>query len=173
MHSYNRKFHFISSCYYSDRNVNDNIIVPCISSFLLYYEDRRDVMVVYRKIVNLLRFIVLGVFVHNYPRQIKSFYMRDNDDKSTVDSFDLLVPGIGELIGGSQREERLEVLQAKMAEFGLKESDYNWYLDLRRFGSVPHSGYGLGFERLVCYVTSVGNIREAIAYPRYPKNADF
>ena len=111
--------------------------------------------------------------MHNYPRKIKSFYMRDNDDKSTVDSFDLLVPGIGELIGGSQREERLEVLQGKMAEFGLKESDYSWYLDLRRFGSVPHSGYGLGFERLVCYVTSVGNIREAIAYPRYPKNADF
>lgn len=113
------------------------------------------------------------VFVHNYPRKIKSFYMRDNDDKETVDSFDLLVPGIGELIGGSQREERLEVLRNKMAEFNLKESDYSWYLDLRKFGSVPHSGYGLGFERLVCYVTSVGNIREAIAFPRYPKNAEF
>jgi len=99
--------------------------------------------------------------------------MRDNVDEKTVDSFDLLVPGIGELIGGSQREERLAVLQAKMAEFGLQEADYEWYLDLRRFGSVPHSGYGLGFERLVCYVTGINNIREAIAYPRYPKNADF
>jgi len=113
------------------------------------------------------------VFVHNYPRQIKSFYMRDNEDGETVDSFDLLVPGIGELIGGSQREERLEVLKKKMAEFKLKEEDYWWYLDLRRFGSVPHAGYGLGFERLVCYVTAIDNIREAIAFPRYPGSAEF
>ncbi|KAJ1437472.1 asparaginyl-tRNA synthetase, partial [Ochromonadaceae sp. CCMP2298] len=114
------------------------------------------------------------VFVHNYPRMIKSFYMRDSDeDPGTVDAFDLIVPGIGELVGGSQREERLEVLQTKMAEFGLNEADYSWYLDLRRFGTVPHSGYGLGFERLVCYVTAVDNIREAIAYPRYPGNAEF
>mmetsp|Transcript_35608 Transcript_35608/g.76810 ORF Transcript_35608/g.76810 Transcript_35608/m.76810 type:complete len:107 (-) Transcript_35608:263-583(-) len=105
---------------------------------------------------------------------IKSFYMRDSDeDPGTVDAFDLIVPGIGELVGGSQREERLEVLQTKMAEFGLNEADYSWYLDLRRFGTVPHSGYGLGFERLVCYVTAVDNIREAIAYPRYPGNAEF
>lgn len=113
------------------------------------------------------------VFVHNYPRSIKAFYMRDNEDGETVDSFDLLVPGIGELIGGSQREERLEVLRAKMKDFNLNEDDYWWYLDLRRFGSVPHSGYGLGFERLVCYVTAIENIREAIAYPRYPGNAEF
>jgi len=114
------------------------------------------------------------VFVHNYPRQIKSFYMRDSDvDEGTVDAFDLIVPGIGELIGGSQREERLEVLQKKMEEFNLKEEDYDWYLDLRRFGTVPHAGYGLGFERLVCYVTAVENIREAIAFPRYPGNAEF
>lgn len=113
------------------------------------------------------------VFVHNYPRSIKAFYMRDNDDGETVDSFDLLVPGIGELIGGSQREERLDVLQKKMKEFNLVEEDYWWYLDLRRFGSVPHSGYGLGFERLVCYVTAIENIREAIAYPHYPGSAEF
>ena len=113
------------------------------------------------------------VFVHNYPRQIKSFYMRDNADGETVDSFDLLVPGIGELIGGSQREERLDVLKKKMAEFKLAEEDYWWYLDLRKYGSVPHSGYGLGFERLVCYVTAIDNIREAIAYPRYPGSAEF
>ena len=113
------------------------------------------------------------VFVHNYPRKIKSFYMRDNQDGETVDSFDLLVPGIGELIGGSQREERLDVLKKKMAEFGLVEQDYWWYLDLRKYGSVPHAGYGLGFERLVCYVTAIDNIREAIAYPRFPGSAEF
>ena len=113
------------------------------------------------------------VFVHNYPRQIKSFYMRDNDDNETVDSFDLLVPGVGELIGGSQREERLEKLRHKMKEFKLNETEYDWYLDLRRFGTVPHAGYGLGFERLICYVTGLENIREAIAFPRYVGHADF
>ena len=113
------------------------------------------------------------VFVHNYPRKIKAFYMRDNADGETVDSFDLLVPGIGELVGGSQREERLETLRAKMHDFSLREEDYWWYLDLRRYGSVPHAGYGLGFERLVCYVTGVENIREAIAYPRFPSSCEF
>ena len=101
--------------------------------------------------------------------------MRDGegDDKDTCDSFDLLVPGVGELIGGSAREERLENLRSKLTEFKLKEEDYSWYLDLRRFGSVPHAGYGLGFERLVCYATGIENIREAIAFPRYLGNADF
>lgn len=113
------------------------------------------------------------VFVHNYPREIKAFYMRDNIDGKTVDAFDLIVPGIGELIGGSQREERLDVLQNKMKEFNLNVDDYSWYLDLRRYGTVPHSGYGLGFERLVCYATAIDNIREAIAFPRYPGNAEF
>lgn len=113
------------------------------------------------------------VFVHNYPRQIKSFYMRDHEDGKTVDAFDLIVPGIGELVGGSQREERMDVLVEKMKEFKLSSEDYSFYLDLRKYGSVPHSGYGLGFERLVCYVTGVENIREAIAYPRYPGNAEF
>jgi asparaginyl-tRNA synthetase len=113
------------------------------------------------------------VFVHNYPRRIKSFYMRDNADGETVDSFDLLVPGIGELIGGSQREERLSILEKKMLEFGLNLDSYRWYTDLRRYGSVPHSGYGLGFERLVAYVTGVDNIREAIAFPRYYGSAEY
>lgn len=86
---------------------------------------------------------------------------------------DLVVPGVGELIGGSQREERLDVLKRKMAENGLNEADYWWYLDLRRYGSVPHAGYGLGFERLVCYVTGIKNIRDAIAFPRYPGSCEF
>ena len=114
-----------------------------------------------------------AVFVYNYPKEIKAFYMRDNDDGKTVAAMDLLVPGVGELIGGSQREERLDVLLQKMADGGLEPDDYSWYLDLRRFGSVPHAGYGLGFERLVCYVTGIGNIRDAIAFPRYPGSCEF
>ena len=100
--------------------------------------------------------------------------MRDSDiDSDTCDSFDLLVPGVGELIGGSAREERLNTLKSKLEEFDLNEDDYWWYMDLRKYGSVTHAGYGLGFERLVCYVTGIENIREAIAYPRYPGNAEF
>jgi asparaginyl-tRNA synthetase len=118
-----------------------------------------------------------AVFVYNYPKCIKAFYMRDNDGcapgKETVAAMDLLVPGIGELIGGSQREERLDRLREKMAEVGLDEEDYWWYVDLRKYGTVPHAGYGLGFERLVCYVTGVANIRDAIAFPRYPGSCDF
>jgi len=116
-----------------------------------------------------------AVFVYNYPKSIKAFYMRDNDEDGgeTVNAMDLLVPGVGELVGGSQREERLDVLVEKMEELGLDVEDYWWYLDLRRFGSVPHSGYGLGFERLVTYVCGIENIRDAIAYPRYPGNAEF
>jgi len=116
-----------------------------------------------------------AVFVYNYPKSIKAFYMRDNDEDGgeTVNAMDLLVPGVGELVGGSQREERLDVLEAKLAEQDLNPEDYWWYLDLRRFGSVPHAGYGLGFERLVTYVCGIENIREAIAFPRYPGNAEF
>eukprot|EP00591_Stephanopyxis_turris_P000613 CAMPEP_0195509774 /NCGR_PEP_ID=MMETSP0794_2-20130614/2616_1 /TAXON_ID=515487 /ORGANISM="Stephanopyxis turris, Strain CCMP 815" /LENGTH=559 /DNA_ID=CAMNT_0040637071 /DNA_START=262 /DNA_END=1941 /DNA_ORIENTATION=+ len=116
-----------------------------------------------------------AVFVYNYPKSIKAFYMRDNDEDGgeTVNAMDLLVPGVGELVGGSQREERLDVLEQKISELGLDKEDYWWYLDLRRFGSVPHSGYGLGFERLVCYVCGIENIRDAIAFPRYPGNAEF
>jgi len=116
-----------------------------------------------------------AVFVYNYPKSIKAFYMRDNDDDGgeTVNAMDLLVPGVGELVGGSQREERLDVLIEKMKELDLDVEDYWWYLDLRRFGSVPHAGYGLGFERLVTYVCGIENIRDAIAFPRYPGNAEF
>jgi len=118
-----------------------------------------------------------ATFVYNYPKAIKAFYMRDNDGcepgRETVAAMDLLVPGIGELIGGSQREERLDKLLEKMADAGLEEKDYSWYVDLRRYGSVPHAGYGLGFERLVCYVTGVSNIRDAIAFPRYPGSCEF
>lgn len=115
------------------------------------------------------------VFVYDYPSNIKAFYMRQNDGDGgeTVAAFDLLVPGVGELVGGSQREERLDVLLSKLDSLGLDKEDYWWYLDLRRFGTVPHSGYGLGFERLVQYVTGIDNIRDAIAYPRYPGSAEF
>ena len=113
------------------------------------------------------------VFVTDYPKDIKAFYMRINDDQKTVAACDLLVPGIGEIIGGSQREERYEVLLNRMRELGMNEEDYWWYLNLRRFGSVRHSGFGLGFERLVMYVTGITNIRDVIPYPRTVKNAEF
>lgn len=115
------------------------------------------------------------VFVYNYPSGIKAFYMRANDDDNgkTVQAMDLLVPGIGELIGGSSREDRLEVLEKKIEANGLDKETYWWYLDLRRYGSVPHAGYGLGFERLVQFVTGLDNIRDVIPYPRYPGSAEF
>ncbi len=113
------------------------------------------------------------VFLTDYPKEIKAFYMRVNDDGKTVAAVDLLVPGIGEIIGGSQREERLDVLEKRMEEMGLKKEDYDWYLDLRRFGSVKHSGFGLGFERLVMYLSGMANIRDVIPFPRTPKNAEF
>lgn len=106
------------------------------------------------------------VFVTDYPKEIKSFYMRVNDDGKTVAAADMLVPGIGELIGGSQREERLERLEARMEELGMDKADYEWYLDLRRFGSVKHAGFGLGFERLVMYLTGIQNIRDVLPFPR-------
>lgn len=113
------------------------------------------------------------VFVTDYPKEIKAFYMRMNDDQKTVAAMDLLVPGIGELIGGSQREERLDVLVERMNELGLDEKDYWWYLDLRRFGGTRHAGFGLGFERLVMYLTGMTNIRDVIPYPRTTGSADF
>jgi len=106
------------------------------------------------------------VFLKNYPKDIKAFYMRQNDDGKTVAAVDLLVPGIGELVGGSQREERLEKLLARMDELGLKREDYSWYIDTRRFGTTIHSGYGVGFERLVMYLTGVANIRDVEIFPR-------
>lgn len=113
------------------------------------------------------------VVVKNYPKDIKAFYMRMNEDGKTVAAMDVLAPGIGEIIGGSQREERLDVLDARMEEMGLVKEDYSWYRDLRRYGTVPHSGFGLGFERLVVYVTGMGNVRDVIPFPRTPRNASF
>lgn len=113
------------------------------------------------------------VFVTDYPKEIKAFYMKQNSDGKTVAATDLLVPGIGELIGGSQREEDISKLKNRMKELNLKEEDYWWYLDLRRFGSSEHSGFGLGFERMMMYLTGMQNIRDVIPFPRTPKNCDF
>ena len=113
------------------------------------------------------------VFVTDYPKEIKAFYMRQNDDGKTVAAADCLVPGIGEIIGGSQREERLDLLEARMHELGLNPEDYWWYLDLRRYGTTHHAGYGLGFERLVMYLTGMSNIRDVLPHPRTFGNADF
>ncbi len=113
------------------------------------------------------------VFVTDYPKDIKAFYMRLNDDKQTVAAMDLLVPNVGEIIGGSQREERIDVLRSRMEELELDEKDYWWYLDLRKYGGAKHAGFGLGFERCVMYITGMGNIRDVIPYPRTTKNAEF
>jgi asparaginyl-tRNA synthetase len=113
------------------------------------------------------------VIVTGYPAAIKAFYMRQNDDGRTVAAMDILVPGIGEIVGGSQREERLEKLQARMEAMHIPTQEMWWYLDTRRFGSVPHSGFGLGFERLMLFVTGMTNIRDVIAFPRTPKSAEF
>ncbi len=113
------------------------------------------------------------VFVTDYPKDVKAFYMRVNDDGKTVAAMDMLVPGVGELIGGSQREERLDVLMARMKEMGLEEAPYWWYLDLRKYGGTPHAGFGIGFERLVMYVTGVTNIRDVLPFPRTAKSAEF
>jgi asparaginyl-tRNA synthetase len=113
------------------------------------------------------------VILYDYPRTIKPFYMYCNDDQKTVRGMDVLVPQIGEIIGGSQREHRLDQLKSRLAEQGLSEADYWWYLDLRRFGTVPHSGFGLGLERVVQFVTGMGNIRDVIPFPRFPGNAEF
>jgi asparaginyl-tRNA synthetase len=113
------------------------------------------------------------VAVINYPRDIKAFYMRQNDDGRTVAAMDVLAPGIGEIIGGSQREERLDVLDARIAEMGLHAADYWWYRDLRRYGTVPHAGFGLGFERAIQYATGIENIRDVIPFPRAPRQAEF
>jgi asparaginyl-tRNA synthetase len=113
------------------------------------------------------------VIVTDYPKGIKAFYMRLNDDDETVRAMDVLVPRIGEIIGGSQREERRDVLEARMSESGISHDEYSWYLDLRSFGTVPHSGFGLGFERTVQFMTGVSNIRDVIPFPRTPGSAEF
>jgi asparaginyl-tRNA synthetase len=113
------------------------------------------------------------VILTNYPAEIKAFYMKEDEGGKTVKAMDTLVAGIGELLGGSQREDRLDVLTAKMDKLGLNKENYWWYLELRKYGSVPHSGFGLGFERLVVFTTGIDNIRDSIPFPRYPKHADF
>ena len=113
------------------------------------------------------------VIVRNYPKHIKAFYMRQNDDGKTVAAMDILAPGIGEIVGGSQREERMDKLMERMQEMHIPADELWWYLDTRRFGTVPHSGFGLGFERMVQFVTGMGNIRDVIPFPRTPKSAEF
>ncbi|MGM9682599.1 MAG: asparagine--tRNA ligase [Eubacteriales bacterium] len=113
------------------------------------------------------------VFVTDYPKEIKAFYMRLNDDGKTVAAMDLLVPGVGEIIGGSQREERLDILTSRMDELGMNREDYSWYINLRRYGSVKHAGFGLGFERMIMYLTGIPNIRDVIPYPRTVGNAEY
>jgi asparaginyl-tRNA synthetase len=113
------------------------------------------------------------VTVFNYPKEIKPFYMRLNDDGRTVTAMDLLVPGIGEIVGGSQREERLEVLEENLRRHKMNPADYKWYLDLRRYGTAPHSGFGLGFERMLMFITGVSNIRDVIPFARTPGSAEF
>jgi asparaginyl-tRNA synthetase len=113
------------------------------------------------------------VIVMNYPKDIKAFYMRVNDDGRTVAAMDVLAPGIGEIIGGSQREERLDVLDTRMSALGIDAAHYGWYRDLRRYGTVPHAGFGLGFERTIAYVTGLANVRDVIPFPRTPGNARY
>ncbi|NLL71140.1 MAG: asparagine--tRNA ligase [Epulopiscium sp.] len=113
------------------------------------------------------------VFVTDYPKEIKAFYMRLNDDNKTVAAMDLLVPGIGEIIGGSQREERLDILEKRMEELGLDREDYWWYLELRKYGGTKHAGYGLGFERAIMYITGISNIRDVVSFPRTVRSAEF
>jgi asparaginyl-tRNA synthetase len=113
------------------------------------------------------------VIVTGYPKEIKAFYMRQNDDGKTVAAMDILAPGIGEIVGGSQREERQDKLEQRMKEMHIPVEDMWWYLDTRRFGTVPHAGFGLGFERMVLFITGMSNIRDVIAFPRTPKNAEF
>jgi asparaginyl-tRNA synthetase len=113
------------------------------------------------------------VILTDYPKNIKAFYMRQNDDGKTVRAMDILFPGIGEIVGGSQREERLELLETRMNEMHIPAEELSWYLDTRRFGSCPHAGFGLGFERLVLFVTGMTNIRDVIPFPRTPKNCEF
>ncbi|MEM9083423.1 MAG: amino acid--tRNA ligase-related protein, partial [Planctomycetota bacterium] len=115
----------------------------------------------------------LPVVLTDYPKDIKAFYMRLNDDQKTVAAMDVLVPKIGEIIGGAQREERLDVLDARLKENGLEVDDYWWYRDLRKYGTVPHAGFGLGFERLIMFVTGMANVRDVIPFPRTPRNAEF
>jgi len=112
------------------------------------------------------------IIITNYPKTLKPFYMRVNDDNKTVAAMDFIVPGIGEIVGGSQREERLDILLSRMRENNIDPNQHEWYLDTRRYGTVPHSGYGVGFERLLCLITGMENIREVIPFPRWPGHCE-
>ncbi|QCI24995.1 asparagine--tRNA ligase [Buchnera aphidicola (Rhopalosiphum padi)] len=178
------------------KNYIDNDIINRLENFLLVdfihinYKDAIDILLnsknKFENVVSLgidlntehERFLVEKYFkapivIINYPKELKAFYMRLNDDKKTVAAMDLLVPGVGELIGGSQREERIAVLDLRLSELGLKQEDYWWYRDLRRYGTVHHAGFGMGFERLISYITGISNIRDVIPFPRTVKNANF
>jgi len=113
------------------------------------------------------------VILTDYPKDLKPFYMRVNEDGKTVAGMDILLPRVGEIVGGSQREERYDVLLARMNEAGLDENEYGWYLDLRRYGTAPHSGFGLGFDRLLQFITGMGNIRDVVPFPRTPRQLEF
>ena len=119
------------------------------------------------------KYVGRPIVLMNYPKEIKAFYMRLNDDEKTVAAMDVLAPGIGEIIGGSQREERLDVFDRRLGALDLHPEDYTWYRDLRRYGTVPHAGFGLGFERLIVYATGLDNVRDVIPFPRTPNSARF
>jgi len=178
------------------KNYIDNDIINRLKKFVLVnfvrinYQDAINILLNFQdKFENIVffgmdlnteheRFLVekyfnAPVIIMNYPKQLKAFYMRLNDDKKTVAAMDLLVPNIGELIGGSQREERISVLDSRLIELGLKKENYWWYRDLRRYGTVYHSGFGMGFERFLSYITGISNIRDIIPFPRTVKNANF
>ena len=191
--------HTLENCE-ADLALFDKFVAPGLVDSLRQLVDRDFVRVSYRDAVDILqksgrkfeypvsfgtdlqteheRFLTeehfkAPVTVYDYPKDIKAFYMRLNDDGETVAAMDLLVPRIGELIGGSQREERLDVLEARIGELGQKIEDYWWYLDLRRFGSVPHSGFGMGFERLIMLLTGIANIRDVLPFPRTTGSLEF
>ena len=133
----------------------------------------RTLQVVKRAIVVTDKVVKGPLIVYNYPKEIKSFYMRLNDDEKTVRAMDILFPGIGEIVGGSQREEREDILKKRMKAIGIEEKELWWYQELRKYGTAIHSGFGLGFERLVMFVTGMSNIRDVIPFPRTPQNAEF
>jgi len=149
--------------------LQDKFDIFCFSGDFLYKENAQEK----EQTTFWLKSFKKPVFVTDYPKDIKAFYMKLNKDGKTVRAVDLLAPGIGEIVGGSQREDDYDVLLGKIHEMGLKEEDYWWYLDLRKYGSVPHSGFGLGFDRMLMYITGMTNIRDVIPFPRTTKNLEF
>ncbi|GAB2252448.1 hypothetical protein Droror1_Dr00005295 [Drosera rotundifolia] len=150
-----------------------SLLLKAKKKFQFPVEWGRDLHSEHERYITEQAFAGCPVIIRDYPKDIKAFYMRLNDDGKTVAAMDLLVPRVGELMGGSQREERLDFLEKRLDELKLVKDNYWWYLDLRRYGSVPHVGFGLGFERLVQFATGVDNIRDAIPFPRTPGSAEF